>query len=217
MPSPPCDRSSERVDLREHVEDVGQLVGGDADAVVPHRHHDVAALTLGGQGDLAAAVRVLGGVVQQVRRTPGPAGSGRRPRRSAGSGTSTVSSCPSASMSGRLVSTAASITAASSTRSLRSSSLPRVIAAETSSRSSTSRDHVRDLPLHQRRASAVALRVIARQLQDWRALRIGGQRVAELVGQRRQELVLAAVLPPAVGRLSRSRSCSARLRLGDVA
>jgi hypothetical protein len=54
------------IHLTEHVEDVGQLVGRDADAGVLDRHHHVAPLPLGGQPDLAPTVVVLGGVVQQV-------------------------------------------------------------------------------------------------------------------------------------------------------
>ena len=45
----------------------GRLVGGDADAGVLHRHHHVASLPLRAQPDVAPPVRVLGGVVQQVR------------------------------------------------------------------------------------------------------------------------------------------------------
>src|SRR5207237_5461811 len=55
-------------------EDAGQHLGGDADAGVAHRDDRVAPLPLGGQPDAAAAVGVLGRVVEQVRddlRQPG--------------------------------------------------------------------------------------------------------------------------------------------------
>ena len=62
------------VHLGEHLEDAGQLVGGDADAGVPDRHHDVAALPLGGQPDAPAPLAVLGGVVQQIHEHLGQPG-----------------------------------------------------------------------------------------------------------------------------------------------
>ena len=51
-----------------------QMLGGDADAGVPHRHDDLVALPLGGQPDVTALVGVLGGVVEQVREHLGQPG-----------------------------------------------------------------------------------------------------------------------------------------------
>ena len=39
MPSPSRERSSDVIDLREHLEEARQLLGGDADAVVAHPDH----------------------------------------------------------------------------------------------------------------------------------------------------------------------------------
>ena len=53
MPSPPCDRADDALDLREHLEDAAAACRRDADAGVPDRHHHVAPLPLGGQPDAA--------------------------------------------------------------------------------------------------------------------------------------------------------------------
>jgi hypothetical protein len=52
--------------LREHLEDVVQMLSSDPDAGIPHRHHGLMVLTLGGQPDVAPLLRVLGSVAQQV-------------------------------------------------------------------------------------------------------------------------------------------------------
>ena len=44
MPSPPLRPLQRRIDLREHFEDAGQLLGGDADAGVSHPDYGVLAL-----------------------------------------------------------------------------------------------------------------------------------------------------------------------------
>ena len=80
IPSPPCDRSSDR----PRPARTSRRCAGSWSAAMPmpvslHRHHHVAPLPLGGQPDVPAPVAVLGSVVEQVGRTPGPAGSGRRP------------------------------------------------------------------------------------------------------------------------------------------
>ena len=38
MPRPPCDALQAVIHLREHREQAGQMLGRNADAVVPHRH-----------------------------------------------------------------------------------------------------------------------------------------------------------------------------------
>ena len=63
----PAFRAGDRtLALREQLEHVGQLLGRDADAVVPHLDDDVLAFEPGGQPDPAPALGVLGGVRQQV-------------------------------------------------------------------------------------------------------------------------------------------------------
>ena len=66
MPSPPCDLRGGVVHLHEQLEDAGQHVRGDADAVVPHPQHRLVALPLGRQPDAPVRLGVLGGVGQQV-------------------------------------------------------------------------------------------------------------------------------------------------------
>ena len=77
MPSPPCDRSSDRSTCVNRSKMRGSMLGGDADAGVPHPHDGLAAFPLGGEPDVAAPLGVLGGVVEQVRehlRQPGRVG-----------------------------------------------------------------------------------------------------------------------------------------------
>ena len=59
------------VDLREHLEDPSELIGGDADAGVPHPYDSAliafrAFSALRGEPDAPAAVGELAGVVQEV-------------------------------------------------------------------------------------------------------------------------------------------------------
>ena len=54
------------IDLREHVEDGGQLVGGDTDAVVAHRQDRAVVLPAHAHVNAPAGVGVLGRVGQQV-------------------------------------------------------------------------------------------------------------------------------------------------------
>jgi hypothetical protein len=55
-----------RRDLREHLEDIGQVLGFDADAGVANGDHRLVAFTLHAEPDVPAARRVLGGIVEQV-------------------------------------------------------------------------------------------------------------------------------------------------------
>ena len=74
MPSPPLRLLQRAIDLSEHVEHMGQHVGGDTHAVVRYAHHRVAPLPLDGQSNASAPIGVLGGVVQQISqhlRQPG--------------------------------------------------------------------------------------------------------------------------------------------------
>ncbi len=59
--------------LHEHVEDAGQHVGPDADAVVDHRHHHLAALAPAAHHHRAARVGVLGRVGQEIGQHLGQA------------------------------------------------------------------------------------------------------------------------------------------------
>ena len=58
------------IDLREHVEHRRELVGRDADAVVADGDDGAAVAPSAAAPDVAAGVGVLGGVVEQVGRTP---------------------------------------------------------------------------------------------------------------------------------------------------
>ena len=93
-----------------------------------HGHHRLARLAPGAEHDPAALGRVLGGVVEQVGehlRQPGRIGVARSAARPAAGAASARGR--RASISGRLVSTAFCSTVSRSTRSGRSSILPRVM------------------------------------------------------------------------------------------
>jgi hypothetical protein len=55
-----------RLGLREHLEQVGELFGGDSDAVVSHPDDRLRRVVLDGQRDAAARIGEFAGVVQQV-------------------------------------------------------------------------------------------------------------------------------------------------------
>jgi hypothetical protein len=74
QPEPKPARRPVPVGLGEHVEHPVQHVGRDADPGVPDLHHRVAPLPLGRQGHPAAAVGVSGRIVQQVRHHLGQPG-----------------------------------------------------------------------------------------------------------------------------------------------
>jgi hypothetical protein len=97
------------------------------------------------------------------------------------------------SISGRLASSAAVSTVASSTRSRRSSTLPRVM-REISSRSSTSRTRWRSWRSMISTPCSTFASANEVRRRTWSALRIGAQRIAQLVGEDGQELVLAPVV-----------------------
>ena len=160
----------------------GSMSGAMPDAGVPHPQHRLAALPLGGQPDVAAVLGVLGGVVEQVRRRPAPAGRvGVRPTAARAAG-ATVSSWPAASMSrlGRLHRAGDDV--ASSTGSLRSSILPRDDAGHVE-QVIDQPDHVLHLPLHHLPRPLDDGGVRPRQLQDVQGVADRGQRVAQFVGQ----------------------------------
>ena len=122
-------------------------------------------------------------------RAPAPAAPGRR-RPPGSRGTSTARSCCRSSSSGLAISIALATTSASSTRSLRSSILPRAM-RDTSSRSSTSRTRCwtwRSMIV--RSCSSAVAAAQPHQLQRGQDRR---ERVAQLVAEHRQELVLGAV------------------------
>ena len=79
-PARPATVSSDRSTCENISKTRGSWSAAMPMPVSSHRHHHLAPLPLGGQPDVTAPLGVLGGVVQQVARTPGPAGSGRRPR-----------------------------------------------------------------------------------------------------------------------------------------
>ena len=119
MPSPPCDRSSERSTCVNISKMRGELVGGDADAGVRDRRPRASLrLPLDGQPDVPPGLRVLAAVVQQVaehlgqpRRVGVQVDRLARQRRPA-------SSCAASGRAAGVASTACWITDASSTRLL---------------------------------------------------------------------------------------------------
>ena len=68
MPSPPLDRSRIGLGLLEHVEDAGQDVRSDADAGIADAHDGLTGLLVRGEPDVAAARRELHRVVEDVRK-----------------------------------------------------------------------------------------------------------------------------------------------------
>ena len=88
MPSPPCERSSERSACVKRSKMRGSSSGAMPTPVSRTRSTDLIALLLDGQPDVAAFVGVLGGVVEQVHHhllQPGRVGV--QPDGSAGSDT----------------------------------------------------------------------------------------------------------------------------------
>ena len=73
---PPCQRESNaqsslgtvtrRFDLREHLEDVLQRLGGNADSGIFYGKNNALPITCNAQLNLAARIGVLGGVGQKV-------------------------------------------------------------------------------------------------------------------------------------------------------
>ena len=190
-PSPPCGSIDRLALLHEQIEDVRQHLRRDADAVVAHAQHDLAAVGARRRrrcGRRAACTwrRWSGGCettwLSRVRspRTARPRG-----------GTSSVQRVrPLLEAAGCHLERLARRSRAISTTSSFSSTLPRAM-RDTSSRSSTSRVEVVDLALDD---GALALGSFAaaqpHQLQRGEDRR---ERVAQLVPEHREELVLRAV------------------------
>ena len=65
-PQPAARALQRRIDLREHLEDSAKLVGGDADARVPDSDDRLLAFLLDREPDATALVGELAGVVQEV-------------------------------------------------------------------------------------------------------------------------------------------------------
>ena len=187
----------------------GSIVGGDADAGVPHPHDHLAALPLGRQPDPAARLGVLGGVVQQVAEDllqPGRVGV--QPDRLAAAA-STVSSWPPSSISGR-----ARLDRAAARPPPARTALPAELDLAPADPGHVQQvvdqpGQLPDLPLHHRPGLARRSSGSRGQSEDLQGVADRGQRVAQLVGQRRQELVLAAVGLP--------QRLLGPLALGDVA
>ena len=196
-PTPrPAVRALERaVDLREHARrSLVEHRGVDADAVVAHarprprRPRAARRSAMRPPGSVYFAALLSRFENTCARRVASPStGSGSR-------GSATSSAWPRASMNGRAVSTrVCARTSRSSTRSCRSASLP-VVMRDTSSRSSTSRTiwrSWRSIISRARRATARGRRRAS--LQDLERVAQRRERVAQLVRERREELVLAPV------------------------
>ncbi len=111
-------------------------------------------------------------------------------------------------MSGRAVSTALLTTSASSTRRTAQLHLVAVDAGDVE-QVVDQPDHVAELPLHHVPGLGDGVGVAGREPHHLQAVAQRGQRVAQLVGQQREELVLAAVRLP--------ERLLGPLPLGDVA
>ena len=135
---------------------------------------------------------------------------------SGSAGSCSDSVCRCASMFGLLVSIAAAMTCATSTVSILSSILPRVM-RDTSSRSSTSRTSCFNWRAISSRAQAILRRVVLADAQDVHGVADRRQRIAQFVREHREELVLALVLFLDLAEQQRvvERGCAARRELGD--
>ena len=154
--------------------------------------HGLAGIAPGAERDPAALGRVLGGVVEQVGDDLHQPGRRRRARSAIpAGGRRSVSSWRRASISGRLVSTAFCSTVSRSTRSGRSSILPWVMRLM-SSRSSTRWIICLSWRSMMWRALSSGLRLV-RQAHDLERVADRRERIAQLVGEGGEELVLAAV------------------------
>ena len=205
MPRPPCERSSERVDLREQVEDRRQHRRARC-----RRRRRARARRTRSPSRVAPTARcvppaggVLGGVVEQVaEHLLEPRGIGvDRDRPVAAASPCSACRCRVDHTARPLSTRVRERSRAGRRGSRRSCILPRVM-RETSSRSSTRRARCVDLALDDlaRRAAASARRCrrgakISLRVADRR------ERVAQLVGEHREELVLAPV-----GLAARSRA-----------
>ena len=196
MPSPPCERRFERSTCMNMSNTRSSMRRRDADAVVAARETTrLRRAAPRRERDAPAGVGVLGGVRQQVREHL------REPHRVAvdrdrlASGKSTVEPVPRG-LDHRPASSRRPCAAASA-RSIGSrctSITPRVM-RETSSRSSTRRTRCVDLPLHDcRRRPRRGLRVACRRsFSSCSRVEQRRERIAQLVAERREELVLALV------------------------
>ena len=186
--------------LRSTWENMSKMLG-QASAGMPiplsrTETHDLVAAPLGGRARCGPRLRVLGAVGEQVAEDLGQPGQvgveeDRLGRQRDGQ------LVPGRLDGGRAVSTALLTTSASGTRERRSSILLRLI-RETSSRSSMSRTMCPSWRSIMARACATAFSVAAGEPHHLQAVAERGERVAQLVGQQGEELVLLAVGLPEV-------------------
>ena len=194
MPRPPCERSSDCVDLREHVEHLLQHVRRDADAGVAHRELDARRLAAA----RSAVMRPPGGVylaalLSRLQITCDEARRDRTDSGSASAGRSSVSLWPPRLDQRRRRSPARRCTSdARSTRSWRSSMRPRLM-RDTSSRSSIRRTICATWRSIIARAQAAASRSCGFSRNDLERVAQRRERVAQLVREDGEELVLAPV------------------------
>ena len=192
IPRPLRARLSTLFDLHEHVEDAGEQRRLDPDAGVADLDDGFIDIHRRGHRDAPAAVGVLHGVVQQVgERLRQPREVGVDPQ-AANRADRPPSTWPAATLSGSIVSMALRTTVRRSIRSRRSSIRLRVI-RDTSSRSSVSRTSC---------CSCRSMIASARSFNDsscpgpshqFERIANRRQRIAQLVRQRRQELVLPPI------------------------
>ena len=204
MPSPPCDRSSGGSTWREHVEDARQQLRRDADAGVAHARRPTSSPSSLGRRARCGRPRsvYLAALFSRLANTcasrAGSASSATGPRRQVDASAAWRRGVDerAAGLDRR-----AAPPPPGSTRSRAQLRACRGVIRETSSRSSTQADHLPHLALdHRLGARPPRRRPLALAACTCQRVADRRQRVAQLVGERGQELVLAAVAPRQVGR-----------------
>ena len=190
-PEPPLCPAMRPIDLGEHVEHARQVRRRDADAVVAHRHDRPSVLDGRRQPDAAVRLRVLRRVVQQVRKDL------RQPHGVAGNRNERVGNVHRQRLARLLEERTARLDGGPQHGNQIERLLLHVHDAARDARHFQQVVHQPDkmvhLTLHDRarpEASRVGER---RQFEQMHARQNGRQRIAQLVAQGRQELVLALI------------------------
>ena len=179
------------IDLCEHLEDPGQHVRRDADAVVAHPHDHRVSLPLGREPDLPAALGVLGRIIEQVQKDlgqPNEVGIERHRlvRQVDDQLVAVLVDHGPACFDGALEHLG-QIDALFSQLDF-SAADPRQVEQVVDQV-----DHLLHLAVDDRFARLEGRRIVAGNPHDLQGIADGGEGIPQLVGQRRQELVLVAV------------------------
>ncbi len=179
------------VRLREQIENARQHVDGNADAAVAHRHDGMVAFAAPGEPDLPAFLRVLGRVVQQVGDDL------RKPHRIRNQGHGLVRHGHRQLVMRRLDQRAARLDGALEHRAEVDGLLAQLDAAPRHARDLHEIVDEPDEVVHLALEHLVDLRgggrVEPRRAQDLQAVANRRERIAQLVSERGEELVLAPV------------------------